>query len=97
MGALESVTSKRLLITGSEFLSHTGQSKDCIHVPIDVSIYDIHTDGERDQAQVDACGRGRGQLQVDVHTENYIPLTTSCLLLMQRSWRFLPEFRFWME
>jgi len=24
------------------------------------SIYDVHTEGEGDKAQVDACGRGRG-------------------------------------
>ena len=36
------------------------------------SIYDVHTEGEGGgQAQVDACGRGRGvQPHVDVHTEN---------------------------
>src|SRR6218665_91462 len=35
------------------------------------SIYDFHTEGIGDQAQVDACGRmERDQLHVDVHTEN---------------------------
>ena len=35
------------------------------------SIYDVHTEGEGSQDQVDACGRGRGiQPHVDVHTEN---------------------------
>src|SRR6218665_4200498 len=35
------------------------------------SIYDVHTEGGGDQAQVDACGRGRGvQPHVDIHTEN---------------------------
>ena len=33
------------------------------------SIYDVHTEGGGDQAQVDACGRGV-QPHVDVHTEN---------------------------
>jgi len=50
------------------------------------SIYDIHTRGG--QPQVDACERGMGQLYVDVHTENYSPLTSLCLPLMQRSWHF---------
>src|SRR6218665_117928 len=30
---------------------------------------------------------GGGQRHVDVHTENYSPLTLSCFLLIQRSWR----------
>ena len=35
------------------------------------SIYDVHTEGGGDQAQVDACGRGKGvQPHVDVHTED---------------------------
>src|SRR6218665_2887564 len=41
------------------------------------------------QALVDSCGRGEGgQRHVDVHTENYSPLMSSCLLLMQRSCSF---------
>jgi len=31
------------------------------------------------------------QLHVDVHTENYSPLTSSCLLLQQESWLFLDQ------
>ena len=35
------------------------------------SFYDVHTEGEGGQAQVDECGRGEGvQPHVDVHTEN---------------------------
>ena len=35
------------------------------------SIYDIHTEGEGGQAQVDACGRGKGvKPHADVLTEN---------------------------
>ena len=34
-------------------------------------IYDVHTEGEGCQVQVDACGLGKGgQLHVEVHTEN---------------------------
>jgi len=47
------------------------------------SIYDVHTEGA--QAQVDVCGQGEGvKPRVDVHTEN--PLTSFCVLLVQRSW-----------
>ena len=35
------------------------------------SIYDVHTEGVRGQAQVDACGLGEGvKPHVDVNTEN---------------------------
>ena len=35
------------------------------------SIYDVLTEGEGDQAQVGACGQGRGvKPHVDVHKEN---------------------------
>jgi len=36
----------------------------------------------------DAFGWERGQLHVDVHTENYGPLASPCLRLMQRNWLF---------
>jgi len=37
-------------------------------------IYDVHGDAE-------SCsgGQGRGQVHLDVHTENYSPPTSSCL------------------
>jgi len=54
-----------------------------------LSIYDVNTEGEEGQAQVDTCGRGMGQRHVDVHIMCFIPLTSSCLMLMQRSWCFL--------
>src|SRR6218665_2401277 len=34
---------------------------------------------------------GRGQRHVDVRTKNYNPVTSSCLLLMQRSCRFFTK------
>jgi len=49
--------------------------------PID----DVHTEGEGVKLRWTGVG---GKRHVDLHTENYSPLTSSCLLLMQRSWCF---------
>lgn len=49
------------------------------------SIYDVQT-GERGQSQMDA--RGCGKLCVNVH-KNSRSLTSSCLPLLHKSWRFL--------
>src|SRR6218665_1876749 len=51
------------------------------------SIYDVHTEGEGGQAQVDACGRGRGSS----------PRWTSTQKIKKKMASFLPEFRLWTE
>src|SRR6218665_821185 len=54
------------------------------------SIYDIHTEGGGSQAQVDACGWGRGSSPMWTSTQKIkirSPLTSYCRLLMQRTWR----------
>src|SRR6218665_1579521 len=46
--------------------------------------------GRRGQAQVYACGRGRGSSPMWTSTQKIkipSPLTSYCLLLMQRNWR----------
>ena len=49
--------------------------------------------GSRERMRTEALG----QLHVDVHIENLSPLTSSCLLLMQKVGVFKPEFRLWTE
>jgi len=58
--------------------------------------YDVHTKWRRGQAQVDACGRGRGQLHVVVHIKEIIAYTNVILSSFhaKKLAFFKPEFRF---
>ena len=64
------------------------------------SIYDVHTEGGGGQAQVDACGRGKGPAPCGRPHRKLKLESTDVILSSSHAKKlasFLPEFRLWTE
>src|SRR6218665_552341 len=64
------------------------------------SIYNVHMEGEEGQAQVDACGRGRGPTPCGRSHRKLKLESTDVIMSSSHAKKlesYLPEFRLWTE